>query len=99
MNVGMMRGGDTATALRRLLGGAEEEVDALVAGDDEGGEVLDLDGPDRLHACGGGHVLHFRVAQPAPPERCKYERPDQKTGLLDDSNGISEVTEWGAEIR
>src|SRR3954453_9275497 len=31
-------------------GGVGEEVVALVVDDDEGGEVLDLDLPDRLHA-------------------------------------------------
>src|SRR6478736_8638215 len=37
-------------------GGVGEEVVALVVDDDEGGEVLDLDLPDRLHAELG--VLH-----------------------------------------
>src|SRR5690606_36153071 len=43
-------GGSALGAERHRRGDLGEEVVALVVDDDEGGEVLDLDAPDRFHA-------------------------------------------------
>src|SRR3546814_9535910 len=47
--VGIVRIGDGRIGDRGQVSDAREEVVALVVDDDEGGELLDLDPPDRLH--------------------------------------------------